>query len=163
MVNFRIPERSLVTVSPEKRLPANVLKFVFNWQLLVGQFRSMGSVVSMLLLDKVGVDADADNDRNAHPDGNVFPQVGSVSSVGSSVMKMFDIFLRLLRVRLREIVPLLLHQSRLTVSSSVSPSDRLSDSRNDLFSSQHDDEVKKWSDTRNKRFLSVIGWGASSG
>lgn len=77
-----VPEQSLVTVTPEERLPSDVHVLVVSWPVGIWDVGQVGPVLSVLLLNEVGVDGSQQDGWGSNEVRNLEPELVCALTVG---------------------------------------------------------------------------------
>lgn len=72
-VDLWVPERGLVTITPEEVFVSDVLEFVFLWPFVIWDFSQMSNMFHVFLFDKVGVDSGQTNGWQSNKECDFFP------------------------------------------------------------------------------------------
>lgn len=92
-VDIRVPEQSLVSITPEKVLGSDVLVFILSWPLLIGQVSQVLSVLSMVKLNLGNWNSSQNKNWNSNEISDFLPQTGDACRVMSFVFKILNVFL----------------------------------------------------------------------
>lgn len=99
-VTVRVPEESLVTVTPEKIDSSNVqVRIWLDRPFFIGQMLVVFSVVSVFGFNKVGVDGSCCNDWSSKEQGDLLPVGRRARCVVLDSFKVFLEFSSLCRIR----------------------------------------------------------------
>lgn len=82
VINLGVPEKSLVSITPEVLGGSDVLKFILRRELVIRRSRMSSSMFVMSGLQNISGNASSDQGRDADNDTDFLPQGRSVLSMG---------------------------------------------------------------------------------